>query len=175
MLLQRLVNPADRRSTSATDGFVEALAIGSGVITVKDAHLLETCFGRWPDLRGARVSSVRLFAGRDRPAQLELDIEVVELFRDSRGVYRDRQRCLATFDFTNVLGARTEALWPFREDGALDALQFADVTRGSNTPSVDSGGRRYRVRLVPTGGLTEAAFFCDEVAVLKVVSISWAI
>jgi hypothetical protein len=175
MLLQRPGNPAVRRSTCATDGFVEALAIGFGVITVKDAHVLETWFGHWPDFRGARVSSIRLFAGRDRPAQLELDIEVVELFRDSRGVFRDRQRCVATFGFTDVLGARMEALWPFRADGALDALQFAEVTGGSEIPPDDSGGRRYRVRLVPTGGLTEAAFFCDEVAVLKAVSISWAI
>jgi len=145
------------------------------MIAVKDAHLLETCFGRWPDFRGAEVSGVRLFAVPDRPAQLELDIEVVELFLDARGVYRDRQRCLSTFSFTNVLGARMELFRPFRHENALDGLEVAERDAGLSTTADDWGGRLYRVRLAPMSGFPEAQFFCDEVAVLKAVSISRAI
>jgi len=144
------------------------------MITVKNAHLLEACFGRWPDFRGADVSGIRLFAVPGRPAQLELDIEVVELFLGARGVYRDRQRCLTTLSFVNVLGAAMETLLPFRQEDALAVLEFAEQDDGSPIAN-ESGGRRYRIRLVPTPGYSEAVFYCDEVAVLKALSISRAI
>ena len=142
------------------------------MISVKDAHLLERCFGRWPDFRGAVVSSVRLFAPRNRPAQLELNFEVVELFLDAHGVYRDRQRCLTTLSFTNVLGARMEIFRPFRQEGVVDALELIEHDGDSSTIGEPWGGRRYRVRLVPMSGFPDAQFFCDQVAILKALSIA---
>jgi hypothetical protein len=145
------------------------------MIAISNAHLLEAQFGRWPDFHRAEVSGIRLFAPHGRPAQLELDIEVVELFRDAGGVYRDRQRCLTTFLFTNVLGARMECLRSFRQEEGLGGLEFAEPGAGSPIPAADWGGRRYLVRLVPPAGVEEAPFLCDQVTILKVVSISRAI
>jgi hypothetical protein len=142
------------------------------MIAVKDAHLLESCVGRWPDFREAEVSGIRLFAPL---RQLELDIEVLELLLDAHGIYRDRQRCLTTFSFANVLGARSALFEPFRHGRVLDGLEFAERDPGSPTTSDDWGGRRCRVRLLPTPGFPEAQFFCDEVAILKAISISRAI
>ena len=146
------------------------------MIEIKDAHLLETLFGHWPDFRNAEVLAVRLFAPRDRPAQLELDIEVAELFRDARGVERDRQRCFTTFRFSNVLDIRVDAFRPFRQEGALGALAFAELGASELEMAGDDwAGRRHRVRLVPLPGVPGAQFLCDEVAVLSAVSISHAV
>lgn len=142
------------------------------MIAVRDAHLLESCFGRWPDFGDAEVSGTRLIVPL---RQLELDIEVVELFLDAHGIYRDRQRCLTTFSFANVLGARSALFQPFRDGRVLGGLEFAERDTGSPTTSDDWGGRQYRVRLLPTLGFPEAQFFCDEVAILKAISISRAI
>jgi hypothetical protein len=146
------------------------------MVEIQNAHRLEALFGHWPDFRGAQVPAVRLFALRDRPAQLELDIEVAEVFTDGRGVDRDRQRCVATLRFSNVLHARVDALWGFRQEGALAALEIAELgAKDLETVRDDGAGRRYRVRLVPTVPFPEALFFCDEVAVLGAISISRAI
>lgn len=149
------------------------------MIGIGNAHLLEAQFGRWPDFHGAEVAGIRLFTLRGRPAQLELDIEVVELVRDAGGVYRDRQRCLTTFGFANVLGARMDSLRALRQDTGLHGLEV--VERGGSGASTtaedanDWGARRYRVRLIPPPDIAEARFFCDHATILKVLSISRAI
>jgi hypothetical protein len=74
-----------------------------------------------------------------------------------------------------VLGARIGIFLPFREEAVLAALEFAERDDDSATTSNEWGGRRYRVRLVPTPGFAEAQFFCDQVTVLKSLSISRAI
>lgn len=143
------------------------------MVKVKGAHLLETCFGRWPDFRDSEVSGIRLISVRNRPVELELDIEVVELFRDRHGVNRDRQRCLTTFRFDNVLGAQMETLLLLREE-PLSALDLLELDEGP--PTADEwGGRQYGVRLMPASGSSDVRFFCDEVAILQSVSISRAI
>lgn len=146
-----------------------------GMIEIRNSHLLEEHFGGWPSFRGAELSGIRLFAPLGRPAQLELDIEVVELFRDAGGVYRDRQRCLTSFSFVNVLGAGMESLRPLRQDEGLDGLEVAEQDAGASMDADAWGGRRYRVRLVPAPGGTAAQFFCDQVAILRAISISRAI
>ena len=142
------------------------------MIAVRDAHLLEACFGRWPDFRGAEVSGIRLIAPL---RQLELDIEVVELFVDSHGIYRDRQRCLTIFGFANVLGARSALFEPVRHGRVIDGLEITSRDAGAPTNSDAWGERQCRVRLLPTPGFPEAQFFCDEVTVLRATSISRAI